>query len=69
VGSRLGVRNFRAADSEHDRYEFWARRMTVSEWIRRTLADEVDRCDAERRRTEAQVQERKRLRDTAKGYY
>jgi hypothetical protein len=25
--------------------------------------------EAERRRTEAQVQERKRLRDTAKGYY
>jgi hypothetical protein len=44
-------------------------RLTTSDWIRRRLNESADMIEAERRRTEAQVQERKRLRDTAKGYY
>jgi hypothetical protein len=65
------VRNFRASDEEWGRWGAlaFAERVSMSDWIRRRLNESADMIEAERRRTEAQVQERKRLRDTAKGYY
>jgi hypothetical protein len=65
------VRNFRASDEEYARWHELSQleRLTTSDWIRRRLNESADMIEAERRRTEAQVQERKRLRDTAKGYY
>jgi hypothetical protein len=59
------VRNFRASDEEYARWHELSQleRLTTSDWIRRRLNESADMIEAERRRTEAQVQERKRLRD------
>jgi hypothetical protein len=60
------VRNVRVDDEEWERWRVLANGEPMSKWIRRALNEAVDSLEAERRRTEAQVQERKRLRDTAK---